>query len=121
MSKEAFETFAEQSQSFFEPFMEANKLMMDKLQKLVDMQAKSAPGYAEMQLKQLQDISTIKDADSFKQFWDGQMAASDALHEKFLADSKALSDLGVSFLTELSELAEKNVNSFAAKASKKAA
>lgn len=121
MANQLFDTFTEQSQSFFEPLMEANKLMMDKLQKLVDMQVKAAPSYAELHIKQLQQVSSIKDADSFKQFWDGQVAASDALREKLMADSKAMSDLGVSFLTELSELAEKNVNGFAAKVSKKAA
>lgn len=121
MSNQLFDTLTEQSQSFFEPLVAANKLMMDKLQKMVDMQVKAAPGYAELQMKQLQKVSTIKDADSFKQFWDGQVAASDELREKVLADSKAFSDLGVSFLTELSALAEKNVNGFAAKVSKQAA
>ena len=121
MANQMFDTITEQSQSFFEPFMQANKLMMDKFQKLVDMQVKSVPGYAELQMKQFQKVSTIKDADSFKKFWDGQMATSDALREKFMADSKALSDLGVSFMTELSELTEKNVNGFATKAGKKAA
>lgn len=118
MSNEALDTLTEQSQLFFGPFMEANQLMMDQLQKLVDLQVNAVPGYADLHLSQLQKLSTVKDADSFKKFLDDQVATSNALREKIMADSQALSDLGVSFMTELSKLGEKNVKGAASKATK---
>jgi len=113
MSNEMLETFTEQTQSFFGPFAEANKLFMDKFEKLVNLQSEAAPAYIELHLEQLRGAGSIKDADSLKGFWDSQMAVSEKIREKMLADSKAFSDLGVSLLTELSELAEKNADGFA--------
>lgn len=120
MSNEMLETLTEQTQSFFGPFAEVNKLFMDKFEKLVNLQSEAAPAYIELHLEQLRGVGSIKDADSLKSFWDGQMAASEKLREKMLADSRAVSDLGVSLLTELSELAERNANGFAQRTSKAA-
>ena len=118
MSNEMLETLTEQTQSFFGPFAEVNKLVMDKFEKLVNLQSEAAPAYIELHLEQLRGAGSIKDADSLKSFWDDQMAVSEKIREKMLADSKAFSDLGVSLLTELSELAEKNANGFAQRAGK---
>jgi len=114
MRDEIMNTLTEQSQALFSPFLEANKLVMGKLQKLVDLQINAVPAYAELHLDQVRKAGSVKDADSLKQFWDEHMSASNKLRDKLLADSQAVSDLGVSLLTELGELAENNVSSLAA-------
>lgn len=118
MSNEALETLTEQTEQFFGPFAEANRVVMNKFQKLVELQSEAAPAYVELHLEQMRTAGSVKDADSLKGFWDAQMAASEKLREKMLADSRAVSELGVSLLTELSQLAENNANGFAEKASK---
>ena len=113
MRDEIMNTLTEQSQALFSPFMEANELVMGKLQKLVDLQINAVPTYAELHLDQVRKAGSVKDADSLKQFWDEHMSASSKLRDKLVADSQAVSDLGVSLLTELGELAEKNASTLA--------
>ena len=114
MRDEIMNTLTEQSQALFSPFMEANELVMGKLRKLVDLQMNAVPAYAQLHLDQVRKAGSVKDADSLKQLWDDHMTASSKLRNKLLADSQAASDLGVSLLTELGELAEKNMSSLAA-------
>jgi phasin family protein len=87
----------------------ANKLFVANLEKLVNFQMGILQSYKDMWLNQLKAAAEITDAQGLQQFYGRQTEVASTLRQKMMDDAKALADLGTSFKADFDKLAKDSV------------
>ena len=98
-----------QAGKYFEPAREINALALDNVEKLLDIQLKSINDTARLGVEQLKSAADIKDADSLKKYFTDQAETVKALGERFIKDSQAALELGVSYTDKVQQIVTETI------------
>ena len=98
-----------QAGKYFEPAREINALALDNVEKLLDIQLKSINDTARLSVEQLKSAADIKDVDSLKKYFTDQAEIVKALGERFIKDSQAALELGVSYTDKVQQIVTETI------------
>ncbi|MCB1821160.1 MAG: phasin family protein [Candidatus Competibacteraceae bacterium] len=104
MSNEMLTKMSEQYQTFLSPVIKANKLSAANLEALVNFQMNSLQSYVDMAMARMKAAADISDPASLQTFLTSQAETISSLNQKFMDDTKALSDLMGRFKAEFDQL-----------------
>jgi phasin family protein len=104
MSNDMLTKMSEQYQTLLDPVIKANKLSAANLEALVNFQMNSLQSYVDMAMARMKAAAEINDPASLQTFLTSQAETITSLNQKFMDDTKALSDLMGRFKTEFDKL-----------------
>lgn len=93
-----------QTRKYFEPVREINTLALENVEKLLDIQLKSINDTSRLGLEQLKSAADIKDVDGLKKYFTEQAEMVKTLGERFVKDSQAALELGVSYTDKVQQV-----------------
>lgn len=91
--KEFIDSLTEQSKHLIAPAQEANKLVLNNLGTLIEIQSQAVSNYAEMGIAQAKAALEIRNSDSLSAFVEQQSEVSEAVQAQFKSDAEKLSEL----------------------------
>lgn len=109
MHNDTYTQWFENAKSLPEPVVNANKLFVANLEKLVNFQMSVLQSYKDMWLNQLKAAAEISDVQGLQQFYGRQTEVASTLRQKMMDDAKALADLGTGFKADFDKLAKDSV------------
>jgi len=89
--------------------VDANKLVVANVEKLMSLQMQSLQTYLNMGLNQLKAAVEVTDAKSLQDFYSKQTELADVVRQKMMDDAKALADLSTGFKADLDNLTKECV------------
>ncbi|KZY59841.1 hypothetical protein A3740_23690 [Oleiphilus sp. HI0068] len=90
---EFIDSLSEQAKRFVEPAKEVNRLLLNNVGELVDIQAQAFANYAEMGIAQAKSALEIRNSDSLNAFVEQQSEFSETVQAQFKGDAEKLTDL----------------------------
>ena len=93
-----------QAGKYFEPVREINALALENVEKLLDIQLKSINDTARLSVEQLKSAADINDVDGLKKYFTDQAEMVKTLGERFVKDSQAALELGVSYTDKVQQI-----------------
>ena len=93
-----------QAGKYFEPVREINALALENVEKLLDIQLKSINDTAKLSVEQLKSAADINDVDGLKKYFTDQAEMVKTLGERFVKDSQAALELGVSYTDKVQQI-----------------
>ena len=106
---EEISTMNVQPGKYFEPVREINALALENVEKLLDIQLKSINDTARLSVEQLKSAADIKDVDGLKKYLTDQAETVKALGERFVKDSQAALELGVSYTDKVQQVVTETI------------
>jgi len=101
---EEISTMNVQTGKYLEPVREINALALENVEKLLEIQLKSINDTARLSVEQMKSAADIKDADGLKKYFTEQAETVKALGERFIKDSQAALELGVSYTDKVQQI-----------------
>lgn len=98
------DTLKEQARKLQDPMHNVNKAMLGNLERITEFSLTTARNYADLGLKQLQVITSIKDPDSLTAFQSSQAQLLTQLNQMVLKDAERLNELGNQLRNDLGQL-----------------
>lgn len=86
------------------PWVKANKLFAENLEKMLKFQINALRSYLDISLNQMRAAAEITDMQSFQDFCKRQAQIAQTVQYKMLNDVKALSDMNARFKSEIDTL-----------------
>jgi len=117
MSGNIFQSWTEATSDLSTPVAAFNKLAVENMEKVAELQFASAKFYTDLGIKQLKSVAQIEDAESARAFTTGAVELAGEINKKILEDGKKLTDIGNEYKTELEDLFSKQQEKTTAKAS----
>jgi len=88
-----FDGLTDKTQNLFTPVSKINKLVLDNVSQLIDIQSKSLSAYTELGLDQAKAAMEIRDTESFTAFINQQSEMAENVHAQFKGDIEKISEL----------------------------
>ena len=98
-----------QTGKYFEPVREINALALENVEKLLDIQLRSINDTARLSVEQMKSAADIKDVDGLKKYLTDQAETVKALGERFVKDSQAALELGVSYTDKVQQVVTETI------------
>lgn len=105
----ALDELSKQYQSFLSPVIKANKLSAANLEALVNFQMNALQSYIDLAMSRMKAAADISDVEGLQRFLNSQSEAIGSLQQKFVDDSKALTDLTTRFKAEFDKLVQESL------------
>ena len=102
-----FKNMTAQTERFYQPAFELNRLVLGQLEKIGKVQLENFNSYAELSIQQVNALAKVKSPEDFKSIFENQAATASTLSEKALKDASQMVELGKAFAEELSEFSQK--------------
>ena len=106
--KEFMESLTEQAASFLSPVSELNKLVLNNLGELVDIQSQAVSNYAELGIGQAKAALEIRDSDSLSAFTQQQSEVAETVQAQFKGDTEKMSSLASSTVNDIKRIFSKD-------------
>jgi phasin family protein len=116
MNIELNSSLAEQTKNSIAPVQDMNRLIVDKVEKLVTMQIASAQRYSALGLANLKAFMDIKDADTLQAYIGKQGDLIKSVSEQLMSDAKTITELGRDFGEQVQKIGQKEVKETTKKA-----
>jgi len=101
---EFIDTLTAQAKDFIEPAKEANKLVLNNVSSLIEIQSQAFANYAEMGIAQAKAALEVKNSDSLSAFAEQQSEVSEAVQAQFKSDIEKVSELASQTTEGLKEI-----------------
>ncbi len=111
MTNDMLAKMSSQYQNLMGPALKANKLSAANLEALVNFQMSALQSYMDMAMARMKAAADISDPASLQAFLTSQAETISSLNQKFMDDSKALSDLMGRFKAEFDKLIKESLPS----------
>lgn len=98
------DTLKEQARKLQDPMHNVNKAMLSNLERITEFSLTTARNYADLGLKQLQAVTSIKDPDSLTAFQSSQTQLLTQLNQMVLKDAERLNELGTQLRNDLAQV-----------------
>ena len=98
-----------QTAKYLEPVREINTLALENVEKLLDLQLKSINDTARLSVEQLKAAADINDVDGLKKYFTEQAETVKALGDRFIKDSQAALELGVSYTDKVQQIVTETI------------
>ena len=105
----------EEAEKVFAPVRELNKLAMENLEKLIELQLASIKTYSDLSIAQLQAAADAKNIEDVNALIARQQEVAQTVAEKLAGDTKAVMELGNSYASKLEGIAKESVKQATAK------
>ncbi|HOW75836.1 MAG TPA: phasin family protein [Candidatus Competibacteraceae bacterium] len=109
MTNDVLANMSSQYQNLMGPALKANKLSAANLEALVNFQMSALQSYVDMAMARMKAAADISDPASLQTFLTSQAETISSLNQKFMDDSKALSDLMGRFKAEFDKLIKESL------------
>jgi phasin family protein len=94
-----------------EPIIELNKLTLKSIEQITAVQLKAIQDNTKIGLYALNTANEIKDANSFKNYMESQIAVSQYITDNAVVDAKEITELGNTLAVDAKEVVEKSIAS----------
>ncbi len=94
---------------YFEPVKEINALALENVEKLLDIQLKSINDTTRLGVEQLKSTADINDIDGLKKYFTEQAEMVKTLGERFIKDSQAAMELGVTYTDKVQQIVTETI------------
>jgi phasin family protein len=121
MITEALSTFADPAKGVLEPMQRFNQTAVATAEKLCARQIASLTMYSKLSLDQLKAAAKVQDVEGLQTLMSNQQNVVREFSERFLADMKAVTDMGIAFVTEARQVGAASVPEVLTKATAKKA
>lgn len=98
------DTLKEQARKLHDPLHNVNKAMLSNLERITEFSLTTARNYADLGLKQLQAVTSIKDPESLSAFQSSQAQLLTQLNQMVLKDAERLNELGTQLRNDLTRV-----------------
>jgi|APFre7841882630_1041343.scaffolds.fasta_scaffold111450_1 phasin family protein len=116
MNNDLFSKVSEPFKAFPAPVAKANKLCVNSLEKLVDLQMTTLRYYVDLGMAQLKEAAEVSSPEAMQAFLNSRVEVLNTLRQKVMDDAKALADLSAGFKTEFDSLAKESTAELTPKA-----
>jgi len=116
MNENLVESLTTQAKSLYGPMGKINALMIANVEKIAEFQLGAVKSYAELAMKQVKQVSEVRDIEGLKDFGTTQSEMASELGEKVMEDMKALGEIGMEFKAGVDEIITEARNPEEAKA-----
>lgn len=99
-----FSKALETPQTLPEPVVQANKLFVQNLEKMMLFQMNALKSYLDIGFNQMKAAAEINDARSFQDFYQRQAEIAQTVQHKMMNDAKGMTDLATRFKGEMDGL-----------------
>ncbi len=98
------DTLKEQARKLHDPLHNINQAMLSNLERITEFSLTTARNYADLGLKQLQAVTSIKDPESLTTFQSSQAQLLTQLNQMVLKDAERLNELGTQLRNDLTKV-----------------
>ncbi len=110
MNENLVENLTAQAKSLYGPMGKINALMIANVEKIAEFQLGVVKSYAELAMKQVKQVSEVRDIEGLKEFGTTQSEMASEFGGKVMEDMKALGEIGMEFKTEVEEIFSESRN-----------
>lgn len=99
-------------QMWMKPMQQANKMAVEQLEKVVDLQMTTWQKYVDISMQQMKAAAEIKNIKDWQDFVNQQMEMAGTMRQQWMEDNKAFTEMGLKAKEEMTELVQNNVKEF---------
>lgn len=93
-----------QFEKFIEPIKQINELTVKNFESIAQIQIKAAEENMKSSIDQVKNVSTVKDADSWKDYLNSQAEFTQKLGERFIDNTRNVVELGNAYNNEVQQI-----------------
>lgn len=108
MFAEMISKVIEPNQAFLAPLVNTNKLVVNHLEKVLDLQMNALQFYMDIGVDRLKAAAEVDDWGSLQDFLSGQFEVAVTMTQKMMDDTKILAELGTDFQAEFDKQVKKS-------------
>lgn len=108
MFAEMISKVIEPNQAFLAPLVNTNKLVVNHLEKVLDLQMNALQFYMDIGVDRLKAAAEVDDWGSLQDFLAGQFEVAVTMAQKMMDDTKTLVELGTDFQAEFDKQVKKS-------------